>query len=127
MSIVSHQIHAVELARIASSVLRPEFVNSYFSEEERVLASRSHEGSLKFLAGRLAAKEAIAKAISVPHGTSRDMLTFAVLQDDQRNPIIHLSNENRQLALDKGIRRWLISIAYTETIVVASVIATSGQ
>jgi len=80
------------------------------------------------LAVRLAAKEAVSKALGVGlrhmsgHGIGwRDV---EVLSDPNGKPLLHLSGRAQTLAEEQGLRDWAISLSHSRDYAVAFVVAT---
>lgn len=76
----------------------------------------------QYLAGRFAAKEAVAKAL----GTGIGMVAWQeieVLGDDQNAPILKLSGAARKRAEELGLTEWSLSISHSMTHAVAVAVA----
>jgi holo-[acyl-carrier protein] synthase len=70
------------------------------------------------LAGRFAAKEAVAKAL----GTGIGAVAWGeieILRGPQRQPILHLHGAAARLAEKQGLNEWSVSISHTQTHAVA--------
>lgn len=108
-------IDLVETADVAASIDR--FGATYL---ERVFHARelaATEGMadarrLDFLAGRLAAKEAVLKALRVPSGASTPWTDIIIERSAQGWPLVLLAGEVAQLAADRGCQGIDISISH---------------
>lgn len=83
--------------------------------------SRGHPGSL---AGRFAAKEAVAKALGTGIGDV-GWKDIEVLGDEQNAPTVQLYGAAQRRAHDLGLAAWSISISHSMSHAVAFVVASS--
>lgn len=108
----------IEVNRIKDCLARhPKFTERVFTDAETAYCL-SHAGWAERLAGRFAAKEAIAKAL----GTRLRWRDVEVLPDAAGKPVVHLRNKAAE-ALGKG--RVLVSISHCRTHAVAYAIVVS--
>ena len=114
MAIVGIGVDVVDLARFAESLERtPTLKTRLFTDAEREL-------KLESLAGRFAAKEALAKALRAPSGLSWQ--DFEVVNDTQGAPefVLHGAAVERLDAL--GITTIHLSISHDTTVATAFVV-----
>ena len=119
-------VDIVELDRVRRAVDRhgERFLARIYTPEEIA----RYRGRPSELAARLAAKEAVSKALGVGlnhlsvHGIQwRDV---EVLPDPLGKPIVVLSGRARALADEQGLREWAISLSHGRDYAVAFVVAT---
>jgi len=75
------------------------------------------------LAGRFAAKEAVAKALGTGIGAV-SWREVEILRGPQRQPLLRLHGEAARLAGELCLQHWALSLSHTHTHAVASVVAT---
>lgn len=116
-------LDAIEPERVAKAVARwgERFLSKVFTPAELELCG----GRVLSLAGRFAAKEAVAKALGTGIGAIawRDI---EVLADDGRRPTVHLRGSAADHAAVRGLSNWSISLTHLRGIALATVVATSG-
>lgn len=115
-------VDLIEIKRIRKAVERfhERFLARVFTAGELALCA----GRSETLAGRFAAKEAVAKALGT--GIWRHNITWAdieVLRGEAGEPLLVLHNAAAQRAHDLGVREWSISISHDRKRVVAFVVA----
>ncbi len=115
-------IDLVDVARFASVLLRrPSMAERLFTRGERAYAA-TLANPVPSLAVRFAAKEAVMKALGVGIGA----FAFADL-DVQREPSgqprLVLSGRAAELASQRSVRSWLVSLTHTSTSAAAVVVA----
>ena len=101
--------------------IRRRFLTRVFTPAELAQAGDSNPS----LAGRFAAKEAVAKAlgtgIGVVHWQDIEILTLA-----SGEPQVHLHGAARQLASDLKLTEWSLSITHTRNLAAAFVVALAA-
>ncbi len=82
------------------------------------------EGRLRLerLAGRLATKEAVIKALGLGFGDGVGFPDVETVNLDSGAPTIVLHNRVAQVAEEAGVNRWLVSTSHTDKVAFASVI-----
>ena len=75
------------------------------------------------LAGRFAAKEAVAKALGTGIGAI-GWREVEILRGPRRQPLLHLHGEAMRLAGELCLQHWALSLSHTHTHAIASVVAT---
>ncbi|HEV2681019.1 MAG TPA: holo-ACP synthase [Rhodanobacter sp.] len=126
MSIVGHGIDMVpieEIRRLVSSA-DGHFIVQCFTESERE-DSGTGSNQPERLAGRFAAKEAVAKALGVGWGDGVAWTDIEILSRESGAPFVELHSLVELVADALGIRRWLLSITHSDEYALASVIALS--
>ena len=120
--IVGVGVDIVDLARFERALSRTPLLGPrLFTEAERV--SDGKPLSLRSLAGRFAAKEALIKALGGSSGIGwHDM---PVIRDGARNPSFALEPHVRQLLVARGIRNIHLSMAHDAGVAIAYVVTES--
>ncbi|MBX6394539.1 MAG: holo-ACP synthase [Alicyclobacillaceae bacterium] len=120
--IVGIGVDVVELQRIRDSVIRRghRLARRVLGDEEwKVYLQRGDPVS--YLAGRFAAKEALAKAL----GTGIGRVAFREIQivSSEGAPRVRLEGRAAKVARQKGICRWHVSISHGRDVATAFVVA----
>lgn len=113
-------VDIIEVARIQRAIERhgERFFARFFTPAERAYCGNR----ISSLAARLAAKEAVAKAIGTGIGDIR-WVEIEVLADERRRPTLTLHGDAARLAAELGLTEWDISLSHTETQAIAFVVA----
>src|SRR3954469_6353624 len=117
-------IDAVEVDRFRRVINRtPGVVRRLFTEGEQAAGARRRDPSQR-LAARFAAKEAVMKAMGVGLGAFafRDV---EVVREESGAPSLRVTGKAAELAADRGIGGWRISLTHTDLLAEAVVIAVS--
>lgn len=105
----------VDESRLAVALARaPRLRTRLFGEDERTLPIRS-------LAGRFAAKEAVAKALGSPGDLSWQDVT--VVKDTHGRPELKVSGACERRATALGVTHWHVSVSHDGGMAIAFVIA----
>ena len=122
--IIGIGVDVVDLARFERAASRtPALLTRLFADSERTRGADVL--TLRSLAGRFAAKEALIKAIGDSTGVRwHDM---RVTTDDLRNPSVELSGGVAALAAARGVDRVHLSMTHDAGIAIAYVIAEGGS
>jgi holo-[acyl-carrier protein] synthase len=122
--IVGHGVDVQDVARIRKilSFTEEDFLAATFTEAERAIDCGDRERA-EFYAGRLAAKEAIAKALGTGFAGDIAFRNVEILRRDGGQPEARLSGAALDAAQALGVTRWLVSISHTEAVAYASAIA----
>lgn len=103
----------LDIERIRESVNKhgSHFLNKLFSQAEQQYCHK-HQDPIPHIAGRFAAKEAIAKAIGTGFGEHLSWLDIEILNDTHGKPIVYLSE-----SLKKKLKRvhFMISISHCKS------------
>ncbi len=124
MSIIGHGIDIVDVARLRNLAERytADLMGSYFTAVEIGIVGDGL-GSIQSLAGRLAVKEAVIKALGIGLIDGVSFLDIEVQREPSGAPFVVLRGACKEVADRKGIIRWQVSISHTETVAMASAIA----
>jgi holo-[acyl-carrier protein] synthase len=124
MHIIGHGIDIVAIYRIAGLLDRDaeDFLEATFTPNEREEVE-SPETTTAFFAGRLAAKEAVVKALGTGFFGDIAWTDVEILRQLTGAPHVHLSGGALAVAQSLGVTRWLVSISHDESHAVASALA----
>lgn len=125
MGILGHGIDIVEIPKMRRILesYEEDLLDQCFTELEQAEApqgvNRAHH-----IAGHFAAKEAVLKALGTGFGDGVAFTDVEIDHSPSGAPIVRLSGGGARVAISLGIKRWLLSISHSETLAIASVIAT---
>jgi len=115
----------VEVARFRLALeRRAALAERLFSDDERAYAFRQKDPS-KSLAARFGAKEAVMKAMGVGLWKFR-FRDVEVVRAKSGAPSISLTGRAGEMAIERGITTWHLSLTHTETTAMAVAIAMSA-
>jgi len=113
-------IDLVDVQRLADlkPAIRERFLRRVYTPREL----QACQGSFESLAGRFAAKEAVAKALGVGIGPVawQEIEIFAAASGE---PVLQLHGAARAAAEQQGLQTWSISISHTRTQAIAMAVA----
>jgi holo-[acyl-carrier protein] synthase len=115
MAIVGVGIDVVDVARFGQSLDRTPGLR------ERLFTPDEARHRLASLAGRFAAKEAVAKALGAPAGLSWH--DCEIVPDPDGRPWLTVSGTVAAAAVERGINRWHLSLSHDGGIASAMVVA----
>jgi len=123
--IIGHGIDLVDVARIAASVERhgQRFLDRVFTGAEQAYAAGSKR-RLEHLAARFAAKEAALKALGTGWRSGIAWTDVEVISQPSGAPMLHITGRAAEIAAERGIAAWHVSLSHTEFQAMASVIAS---
>ena len=98
------------------------FIRQHYTTIERSI-SDTRKRRIQYLAGRWAAKNAIANILGLDPKRSNSWLDIEILRLPTGQPSVTLLDRCQQKAIRLGIKQWFISISHTSTYAVASVAA----
>lgn len=126
MDILGHGIDLVEVDRIKRLLERSnDFLHGWFTTRELSrLEERANRADI--VAGRVAAKEAAAKALGSGFAGDVSWQNIEILATDTGAPMVALSGGALQHAKSMGVEELSVSISHTPTMAVASVIAVGA-
>ena len=113
-------VDLIEISRIEEVVSRhgKHYLKRIYTPAELEICGKRAES----LAGRFAAKEAVAKALGCGIGDV-EWKEIEILGDEQRAPVLHLHGKAAQKADELGLTNWSVSISHDQSQVVAFVVA----
>lgn len=123
MKILGHGIDVVDVQRVASLLTKnDDFLLGWFTSRELdELAERASKAPV--VAGRVAAKEAVVKALGCGFNCDVSWQDVEVLSTETGAPTVHLSGGAARVAEVSGVSSILLSISHEAQMSVASVIA----
>jgi len=122
--ILGHGIDVVDLSRVKILLTKMEedFLLSTFTAVELAIECLPEERA-PFLAGRLAAKEAVVKALGTGFTGGVAWRHVEIIRLPDGRPDVRLYGAANEAAEKLGVGRWFISISHTEAVAFASAIA----
>ncbi|WP_198118806.1 holo-ACP synthase [Massilia rhizosphaerae] len=122
--LVGHGVDIVELDDFSRLLKEPAraFLNRHFTQTELADAGGGAT-QIEKLAGRLAVKEAVMKALGVGWGDGIAFTDVEVVTLQSGAPTVTLHRKIGALELERKISGWFISISHTRGIAMASAIA----
>jgi holo-[acyl-carrier protein] synthase len=128
MGIVGHGIDIADIESFGRLLddREGDFFVRCFTESER-LSVNDTINSIQRLAGKFAAKEAVAKALGTGFDGSVAPSDIEVLSTDKGDPIINLHGGAAEAAAGLHISKWWVSISHSPIVAIASVIALSDE
>jgi len=117
-------IDMIEHERVAAGIQRlgERFLNRFFTAGERA----DCEDAPHRLAARLAAKEAVAKALGTGIGDVRWIDIEIRVNNPRKRPTLHLHGAAALLAQELGLSEWDVSLSHTRDYATAVAVAISG-
>jgi holo-[acyl-carrier protein] synthase len=115
-------IDLIEIDRLEelNPAIRERFLQRVFTFNEL----EESRGQLPTLAGRFAAKEAVAKALGCGIGPI-SWQEIEIRRGEQGQPVLKLSGNAQRIAGDQGLTTWSISISHTRQHAVAVAVASA--
>lgn len=113
-------VDLIEISRVQEVVSRhgKHYLERVYTPAELELCGKRAES----LAGRYAAKEAVAKALGCGIGDV-EWKEIEILGDEQNAPVLHLSGKAAQKADELGLTSWSVSLSHSQSHAVAVVVA----
>jgi holo-[acyl-carrier protein] synthase len=113
-------VDLIEISRIEEVASRhgKHYLERIYTPAELELCSKRVES----LAGRFAAKEAVAKALGCGIGDV-EWKEIEILGDEQHAPVLHLHGKASQKADELGLASWSVSLSHSQSHAVAFVVA----
>lgn len=117
-------VDILEVDRVDRAILRhgDRFFERFFTSQE-LIDCRGHTPAL---AARLAAKEAVAKALGTGIGVV-GWKDIEIVAGPRRQPMLELHGEARRVAEAMGLRQWTISLSDTHEHAVAVAVAVGAE
>lgn len=112
----------IEVSRVERAIIRhgERFLARFFTPGEVDYC----QSNPRRLAARVAAKEAVAKALGTGIGDVR-WVEIEILHDGRKRPLLKLHGEAARLAEKMDLTVWEISLSHTEDNALAFVVASS--
>ncbi|MDZ4753721.1 MAG: holo-ACP synthase [Phycisphaerae bacterium] len=125
MTIVGHGVDLVENARIAAMLAAhaDRFTERCFTVTERSYAEHGQRRRVERYSVRFAAKEAVLKALGTGWSDGIAWTDMEVLRLPTGEPRLLVTGRAAEIARERGIARWWLSMSHTETHSIASAIA----
>jgi holo-[acyl-carrier protein] synthase len=127
-SVAAHGVDVVDIEDMRRLVETPlsSQLHRTFTQGELTACG---EGQLRLerLAGRLATKEAVMKALGVGFGDGVGFPDVETVNLDSGAPTIVLHNRIAEVAKEAGVDRWLVSTSHTDKVAFASVIGLTAK
>lgn len=124
MSIIGLGVDLVDVQRIRAMLAEhgPRFLQRVFTADERAYCDAKADPADHY-AARFAAKEAVLKALGKGWADGIAWTDVGVTHDASGRPVLILAGKAAQLAADKGIRAWHLSLSHTAGMAMASALA----
>ena len=128
MNIIGHGIDVVEIEFIKSQIeaTNKDWLGSVYSLREQREAS-GPPLDIRYLAGRFAGKEAVAKALGTGFSKNITWRGIEILRKNSGQPYVEVTGEVLVFSETLGIVDWQISITYSESLAFASAIALTAN
>jgi len=125
--IVSHGVDLVEIARLERTLSehRERFMQRCFTPAERAYAESRPKREAQHLAARFAAKEAALKAIGSGWRDGIAWTDVEVRLLPSGAPTLSVTGRAGELARERGIGGWIVSLSHTDAYALASVIGVA--
>ena len=117
-------VDLIEIERVEEVARRhgSRYLDRIYTEAEQ----NQSRHNAQFLAGRFAAKEAVAKALGTGIGDV-GWLEIEILGDEQNAPVLVLSGAAKQRAMELGLVEWSVSISHSLSHAVAFAVAIGNR
>lgn len=124
MHIVSHGVDLVDIARVAKMLDEhgERFQQRVFTETELAYCEAVTHRRAERYAARMAAKEAVFKAIGTGWRDGIAWTDVEVRRQPSGQPTLHVTGRCAELAGERGITDWLVSLSHAADYAMASVI-----
>jgi holo-[acyl-carrier protein] synthase len=124
VNVVAHGIDLVEIERVAELLARhpDRAAERLFTQGERDYA-HGKKNAHQHLAARFAAKEAVLKALGCGWSQGIAWTDVEVTRAPSGAPGVKLHNRAAEIAAERGITDWCLSLTHTKSLAQASAIA----
>ena len=129
MRIIGHGIDIERVGAVQSLLSKEggDFAIGWFTDAEQALGPRGLKESATHFTGRVAAKEAVVKALGTGWIGEMAWTDIEILSQQSGAPGVTLSGETRRTAESLSVTSWMISISHTDEYAVASAIALGQE
>ena len=129
MAIVSIGSDLCQISRIADVLKRrgEGFCDRIYSDTERAYCDARPRSRATHYAGRFAVKEAVMKALGTGWRSGVRWGDIETLRESGQAPTLELHGRTKELALERGITRWHLTITHDAGLALAFVVAESGS
>lgn len=124
MTILRSGVDLIEIARLEE--LNPAIRSRFFQRVFTPVELEENLGRISSLAGRFAAKEAVAKALGCGIGVVA-WKDIEILRGDHGQPALKLHGNAQKIANEQGLTIWSISISHTRQHALAFAVAASDM
>lgn len=120
--LLSHSLQILEIQSFQQLVeqSREQFIQQHYTDIELSVRDTGKR-RIQYLAGRWAAKKAIASILELDNMRSNSWFNIEILRLPTGQPSVRLLGQYEQAAIKLGIKQWFLSISHTSTYAVASV------
>ncbi|WP_035571318.1 holo-ACP synthase [Halonatronum saccharophilum] len=115
-------IDIIEIERIREGMERHSRFKKRFFTEEEIDYCEKHKVPWSYYAGRFAAKEAVVKALGTGFRGFK-WQDIEIVKDELGKPEVKLKNRAKDLALEMGIDKIMISISHSRDYAAAQAVA----
>ncbi len=127
MALAGVGVDMLEIARMERAMeRRPGLVERAFTEEERLYCESSNRPSAHF-AARIAAREAVLKALGCGFCGGVHIDDVSVSRNAQGRPVVVLKGRAAEVAREQGVREVAISLSFTHDLAVANAVAVTDE
>jgi holo-[acyl-carrier protein] synthase len=126
---IAHGVDVVSVPRIAEMLREhgDRFLDRCFTGDEQQYALSQKKRTAEHLAARFAAKEAVMKALGTGLRDGLSWTQIEVYREPSGRPMLALTARAAEMARERSITGWLLSLSHTDEIAFASVIGTGNQ
>ncbi len=122
MKIFNLGIDIVDIDRIEEIISRrPQFVQRYFNSEE-IEGGKNRKALSRHIAGRFAAKEAVAKSLGTGF-SGFSLKDICIVNDKRGKPVVVLKGKAEEIAKQLGVVEVVVSISFSKNTAAASAVA----
>lgn len=127
MTIIAHGIDLTSIDRVRTLLDEhgDRFLERCFTADEAVYAIAGGVQRYQRFAARFAAKEAVMKALGTGWAQGVAWRDIEVWRDERGVPCLRLSGLAAEIARERGIDHWHLSLSHTAELAMASAIATA--
>lgn len=122
LPLLSHSLQVLKIQSFKHLLEQSEnnFIQQHYTNIE-LRVSDTGKRRIQYLAGRWAAKKAIASILEQDNMRSHCWLNIEILRLPTGQPSVALSSHCREMVTRLGIKQWFLSISHTDIYAVASV------